>query len=69
MALVTGNSDLNTLHGVDVTAGVSRFGGNEARYRYWLEDFTATADGAVGAIRREVAYLMVEADDEESPEE
>ena len=46
---------LSSLRGVDVAEALSRFGGNEARYRHWLAEFSATAGAVPGQMRNEIA--------------
>ena len=43
------------LAGIDTQAGLSRFSGNEERYRHWLGEFLAQAPGYAGQIREQLA--------------
>ena len=47
--------------GIDVAAGLARFGGKEDRYRHWLREFIASAAGVPVQIRNEVAIGQADA--------
>ncbi|NJD33457.1 MAG: bacteriohemerythrin [Betaproteobacteria bacterium] len=49
------------LRGVDVDAGLARFGGRADRYRHWLADFVATAGAIPETIRAEIAQGKADA--------
>ena len=54
-ALPEAGTELSSLRGVDVAAGLARFSGKEASYRRWLGDFVATAGSVPGQMRGEIA--------------
>ena len=53
--LIEAQSELHTLHGVDIAAALARFGGAEDRYRHWLAEFVATAVEVPEQIRSAIA--------------
>jgi len=47
-------NDINALRGIDAQAAISRLGGREDRYRYWLAEFAAMADEIPDTIRSDL---------------
>jgi PAS domain S-box-containing protein len=48
-------TDWSALSTIDSAAGLARFAGDEARYRYWLSEFAEQGPAIVSGIRRAVA--------------